>query len=349
MPQAPYKLLTLVVPTYNMERYLAKCLESVTAPCIPPTLEVIAVNDGSKDNSLQIMKEFQKKRPDIVRVVDKPNGHYGSCINAGLQIANGKYFRPLDADDWMDTEALARFLGLLENCDTDLVITLRTEYKIGKDGRHSVTQIPIRGVEYGKVYDLASFNFGKHSQGDEFNMHSMTYKTEVLRQAGLRHIEGICYTDFQYCFLPLDHAKDFVIFDLYLYYYFIGREEQSTSAQSIRGNFPHICKVLGFMFRHLDSQEQHKPGILANQAYFIDKALNIYVISLRWQRSITEQTYPELLYIMESIDRYHIRNRILDKPYFWLWRTLKSLRALNLTLAAYRRAHIRKFKKMGML
>ncbi len=92
MSQEPYKLLTLVIPTYNMEKYLTKCLESVTAPCIPPTLEVIVVNDGSKDRSLDIMKAFQQKRPDIIRIIDKENGHYGSCINAGLQLAKGKYF-----------------------------------------------------------------------------------------------------------------------------------------------------------------------------------------------------------------------------------------------------------------
>ena len=115
-------------------------------------------------------------------------------------------------------------------------------------------------------------------------MHSMTYKTEILRQVNLRHIEGICYTDFQYCFLPIDHIKDFIIFDLYLYYYFIGREEQSTSVQSIKGNLSHICKVINSMIHHLDSQIHQNPTILANQIHFIDKALNIYVISLRWQR-----------------------------------------------------------------
>ena len=214
MSQEPYKLLTLVIPTYNMEKYLTKCLESVTAPCIPPTLEVIVVNDGSKDRSLEIMKAFQQKRPDIIRIIDKENGHYGSCINAGLQMAKGKYFRPLDADDWMDTEVLSKLLNVLKNCDTDLFITLRTEYKIDKNNRHIVTHFPFRNVEYNKIYDISSFNISEHTYGDESNMHSMTYKTEILRQANLRHIEGICYTDFQYCFLPIDHIKNFIIFDL---------------------------------------------------------------------------------------------------------------------------------------
>lgn len=348
MSQEPYKLLTLVIPTYNMEKYLTKCLESVTAPCIPPTLEVIVVNDGSKDRSLEIMKAFQQKRPDIIRIIDKENGHYGSCINAGLQMAKGKYFRPLDADDWMDTEVLSKLLNVLKNCDTDLFITLRTEYKIDKNNRHIVTHFPFRNVEYNKIYDISSFNISEHTYGDESNMHSMTYKTEILKQANLRHIEGICYTDFQYCFLPIDHIKDFIIFDLYLYYYFIGREEQSTSVQSIKRNLSHICKVINSMIHHLDSQIHQNPTILANQIHFIDKALNIYVISLRWQRKITEQNYPEIFNVIDAVDRYHIQNRILNKPYFRPWRKLKTRKVLNLTLTLYRWAHIRKFRKMGM-
>ncbi len=349
MSQEPYKLLTLVIPTYNMEKYLAKCLESVTASCIPPTLEVIVVNDGSKDRSSEIMKAFQQKRPDIVRIIDKENGHYGSCINAGLQTANGKYFRPLDADDWMDTEVLSKLLNVLKNCDADLFITLRTEYKIDKDNHHIVvTHFPFHGVEYNKVYDISTFNISKHTCGEEFNMHSMTYKTEILRRVNLRHIEGICYTDFQYCFLPIDRIRNFIIFDLYLYYYFIGREGQSTGMQSIKGNLSHICKVINFMFHHLDSQIRQDPTILANQIHFIDKALNIYAVSLRWQRKITERDYPEIFNVIDSVNRYNIRNRILDKPYFRPWRKLKTRRVLNLTIAIYRWVHARKFRELGV-
>ena len=217
-----------------------------------------------------------------------------------------------------------KLLNVLKNCDTDLFITLRTEYKIDKNNRHIVTHFPFRNVEYNKIYDISSFNISEHTYGDEFNMHSMTYKTEILRQVNLRHIEGICYTDFQYCFLPIDHIKDFIIFDLYLYYYFIGREEQSTSVQSIRGTYRTFVKVINSMIHHLDSQIHQNPTILANQIHFIDKALNIYVISLRWQRKITEQNYPEIFNVIDAVDRYHIQNRILNKPYFRPWRKLKN-------------------------
>lgn len=350
MPQQDNcKLLTLVVPTYNMEKYLSRCLDSVTGPAVPPTLEVIVVNDGSSDRSLDIMQDYARKWPDIVRVIDKANGHYGSCINAALQTARGKYFRPLDADDWMDTDALLELLRRLEDCDADLFVTLRSEYKADrKGGEGRVTHFPMPGVEYNRLYDISSFDIGRHVKGDEFNMHSMAYKTGLLREVGLRHIEGICYTDFQFCFLPIDRIRTFVVFDLYLYYYFIGRDEQSTSARSIRNNLSHICQVLSFMLRHMDECPPATPTVRANQTYFIDKALNIYAVSLRWQRSVSEQMYPAVKEVVDGVDRHHIRNRVLDKPYLRIWRALKTRGVLNLTLRVYRWAHFRKIRRLGL-
>ena len=100
------KLLTLAISAYNMQEYLGKCLDSVTRRDIPDTLEVIIVNDGSKDKTSEIAHQYEKRFNSIVRVIDKENGHYGSCINKALEVATGKYFRPLDADDWMNTDAL---------------------------------------------------------------------------------------------------------------------------------------------------------------------------------------------------------------------------------------------------
>ena len=89
------KLLSLAIAAYNMEAFLDQCLKSVTRFDIPDSLEVIVVNDGSKDRTSEIAHAYQKMRPDIIQVIDKENGHYGSCINKGLEVATGKYFRPL--------------------------------------------------------------------------------------------------------------------------------------------------------------------------------------------------------------------------------------------------------------
>ena len=94
------KLLSIIIPTYNMAELLPRCLDSlVTAQGADATLEAVVVNDGSKDNSLAVAQDYQKRYPNIITVIDKPNGNYGSTINAALPVAKGKYVKVLDSDD----------------------------------------------------------------------------------------------------------------------------------------------------------------------------------------------------------------------------------------------------------
>ena len=104
------KLLTIVVPIYNTEKYLERCVESITPKDVLEDVEILLVNDGSKDNSLQIMKKYAAKYPDTVKVIDKENGGHGSTINAGLKVATGRYFKVLDSDDWFDTANFIKFV-----------------------------------------------------------------------------------------------------------------------------------------------------------------------------------------------------------------------------------------------
>ena len=136
------KTLSIVIPTYNMSAYLCRCLDSVTREDIPSSLELIVVNDGSTDNSLAIMQEYETKRPDIVKIINKTNGHYGSCVNAALKVATGKYFRILDADDWFDTNQLIQFLKKTETIDVDLIITPRTEHFQDHTIAYSMKNLP---------------------------------------------------------------------------------------------------------------------------------------------------------------------------------------------------------------
>lgn len=83
-----------------MEKYLRRCLNSLIIDEEGmKQLEVLVINDGSKDSSSQIAHEYQNKYPDTYRVIDKENGNYGSCVNKGIVKATGKYFKILDADD----------------------------------------------------------------------------------------------------------------------------------------------------------------------------------------------------------------------------------------------------------
>ena len=117
------KLLTIVIPTYNMQDYLHRCLDSLVLEDeqLMSQLEVLVINDGSKDNSSTIAHDYENKYPATFRVIDKENGNYGSCINKGLEIATGKYVKVLDADDSFDTSNFEDYLRFLNSVEVDIL------------------------------------------------------------------------------------------------------------------------------------------------------------------------------------------------------------------------------------
>ena len=117
------KLLTVAIPAYNMEKYIGRCLDSITNIENTQGLEILIINDGSKDNTLTIALEYENKYSNIIKVIDKPNGGWGTAINKAIELATGKYFKILDSDDWFETKAFSEFLQLLDNINVDLVAT----------------------------------------------------------------------------------------------------------------------------------------------------------------------------------------------------------------------------------
>ena len=108
------KVLTIIVPVYNTEKYIKRCLDSLDNKETNPKVEVLIVSDGSKDNSIKIAKEYEKKEPNTFKVIEKENGGHGSTINKGLELATGKYFRVLDSDDWVDNKNFIEYVKDLE-------------------------------------------------------------------------------------------------------------------------------------------------------------------------------------------------------------------------------------------
>lgn len=241
------KLLSVVIPTYNMEDLLPRCLDSllVDDKDLSQYLEVIIVNDGSKDSSLKIALKYQQKHPDIFVVIDKENGNYGSCINAALSKASGLYFRILDADDYFDTLALKDLLEYIQNESTNTDIIVTNFQKDITRGRNQV--IRVENVNYKTCYDISKFNFKQYSRGMAFVMHSLTYKLKVLKEVPLVHLEKISYTDTEYCFYPLYKCQTISFLDIVLYHYQIGRDGQTVSVSSYQKNISNLRTILNRM------------------------------------------------------------------------------------------------------
>ena len=216
------KILTLIIPTYNMEEYLDKCLTSLIIPeeSIMDKLEVLVVIDGAQDRSSEIAHGFQNRFPSTFRVIDKENGNYGSCINRGLKEATGKYIKILDADDSYDNRFFADYLSFLDKCDVDLIINdLVYVNTKGKDIKKSIFKLP-----KDRVFGFEEFS---REMIELYAMHRAAYKTDNLRAINYYQTEGVSYTDQEWIFAPLTTVTTIRYFSYPLYRYLIGREGQT--------------------------------------------------------------------------------------------------------------------------
>lgn len=236
------KLLTIVIPTYNMQAYLHRCLNSLLVSNeLLQSLEVLVINDGSKDKSSAIAHEYEEKYPSTFRVIDKENGNYGSCINRGLKEAKGKYIKVLDADDWFDMAEFEKYLIQLQSVDVDMVLTpFMSVYE--KTGEKQLCTQPY--LKDNKVYQ---FNECDNQTVLRYSMHMVTYRVELLRKIQYVQTEGISYTDTEWTHLPQYSISTFVWMPYVVYQYYIGREGQTMDANVLAKNiwkYEVICKSL---------------------------------------------------------------------------------------------------------
>lgn len=233
------KLLSIIIPTYNKEVLLENCLLSVLQHDWDNILEVIVVNDGSTDNSLKVAQKYQKLYPDILKIINKNNGNYGSTINAALPIATGKYVKILDADDWFDGNGFRKYLTELAKIDADLIIThFMYEYTSGK-----LKTVCYYKWEYNKIYQFDEVA-GDETFKDMF-MHAVTYRTELLRKNGYKQTEGVSYTDNEWVFYPMFYVQSVVFINALVYHYVMGLEGQTMNPQTYVKNVPRtqeFCK-----------------------------------------------------------------------------------------------------------
>lgn len=235
--------LTVGVPVYNMERLLGRCLSSLLAGDSLEGLEVLVVDDGSKDASLLIARSFETRFPGIVRVIAKENGGHGSVINRVVAEAKGRYLRIIDSDDWVDPINFAAFFEQLHEENADVVLTDYAE-----DWAHLDVLIekPIyANIQPGTVHPfdlLASPRYGFQSWGPV--LATASFKTDCLRRAQLRIDEKIAYADMEYCTLALTFVETAKYLDLSVYRYFLGRPNQTVERSSFERKYTQHEQVI---------------------------------------------------------------------------------------------------------
>lgn len=230
------KILSVSIACYNVEKYLRQTLDSCLVPEIMDRLEVLIVNDGSKDGTADLAREYTARWPETFVLIDKENGGYGSTFNAAVRVATGKYFRLLDGDDWFDRDGLRDFIGVLEKAEEDMIIT-RFRRVFESDGhtedRDEGAKIPFETGTFDELPDSAWFT-----------MHAITYRTSILRDHNVTITEHCFYTDQEYDLLPLRWVNTVRIVPLAVYCYRIGRGEQSVSVEGLEKHYNEQTIVL---------------------------------------------------------------------------------------------------------
>lgn len=251
------KLLTIAVPCYNSEDYLAACLDSLVKG--GERLEILVINDGSTDRTGEIADAYEAKYPGIVRVIHQPNGGHGAGINRGITQARGRYFKSVDSDDTLSCE-LTAFLDALEACEAQGGVDLfLTNYRyVHTDGKGDRTIRFANAFPTGKIF---GWDQVRRFRVDQILMiHTCTFRTELLRQTGIILPEHAFYEDNFYVYGNLKNVKRLYYMDCDLYRYTIGREGQSVQDGVLARRYSHQILATELCFRSVLLDEIREPA-----------------------------------------------------------------------------------------
>jgi len=221
------KLLSIAIPCYNSENYIEKAVESLLHG--GDQVEILIVDDGSTDKTAAIADDYEQRYPGIVRTIHKENGGHGDAVNTGLRMARGLYFKVVDSDDWVDPVAYPKMLHMLEQClrqedQIDMLIANYIYDKVGVKHKHVMSYHGVLPED--RVFsweETRHFHVGKY-----LLMHSVIYRTQLLRDCGLQLPKHTFYVDNLYVYRPLPFVRRMRYLNVDFYHYFIGRADQSV-------------------------------------------------------------------------------------------------------------------------
>ena len=267
------KTISFAVPCYNSAGYMDKCIESLLA-CGGSQgiddIEILIVDDGStKDDTPQKADEWQRLHPGVIKAIHQENGGHGEAVNSGLANATGVYFKVVDSDDWLDEAAMAEIMAYVRAqaplpAPTDLVVGNYVYEKVHEGTR---TVMRYRNV-FPEGREFTWSEIGHFSQSQYLLMHSVIYRTGLLRDMGLKLPKHTFYVDNIFVYVPLPHVKTIYYRDVDMYRYFIGREGQSVNEDVMKSRIDQQLRVTRLMIDAVrfpnDVPERHLERYMVN-------------------------------------------------------------------------------------
>lgn len=281
------KVLSVVVPAYNVERYLEQCLQSFEVPEILSQIEVLIINDGSRDSTPDIAKRYCDKYPHTYFLYNKENGGHGSGINYGIKHATGKYFKVVDGDDWLNTKELPMFVNMLEKSDADIVAT---DFLCIQDETKEILQkkycTRVKNL-YGKLCNLSD---GEVTE--VIKMHAFTIRTKILQKHNIVMDEHCYYVDCEYITYPILYAETVYFYNKFIYMYRLGRNGQSMDIKSMQRNrsqHMHVLTSLLSFYKQIENVSKEKRCYIERCiAQVVENQFQIY-ISMGLQKGIFKE------------------------------------------------------------
>ena len=246
------KLLSIAIPCYNSAAYMDNCIKSL----LPggDEVEILIVNDGStKDNTAEIADRYEKEYPGICRAIHQENGGHGEAVNAGLRNATGVFFKVVDSDDWVNHEAYMKVLETLRNFvyGKDSLDMLITNFVYEKQGaRHKKVMNYRTAIPRNQVFTWSDAKY--FAPGQYILMHSVIYRTELLRANAFELPKHTFYVDNIFVYHPLPHVEKMYYLDVNFYRYFIGRDDQSVNEKIMIGRIDQQYRVTRLMLDYYD-------------------------------------------------------------------------------------------------
>ena len=240
------KILSLIVPAYNSENFLDKCIPSFCDGTVLDALDIIIVNDGSTDKTAHVADKYCRLYPNSIRLISQENKGHGGALNTGFAAAVGKYLKPIDADDWIETQNLSALIDALRNCDSDVVLT---HYHVVDISNGSVTDMMSTPERYGHPITMEQMmaQWGNFFRAATF--HGVAYNTEFYKKYGNQLTEHVFYEDNEYATIPFCHAGSITPLDLFVYDYRVGDVNQSIAAGNQVKRLSHVETVINRMLQ----------------------------------------------------------------------------------------------------
>ncbi|EOL42398.1 hypothetical protein RV11_GL001946 [Enterococcus phoeniculicola] len=312
------KVLSIIVPAYNSQEYLDQVMQSLLVE--QEQVEILIIDDGSTDNTGNLADDYERKYPTCVRAIHQKNGGHGEAVNTGILYATGRYLKVVDSDDWVDKEAYHKIINQLnqftEEKEIDLLISNYVYEKQGAKRKKVVKYTS--ALPKNEVFGWKNVSFSK---GQYLLMHSVIYRTQLIKDSGLRLPKHTFYVDNLFVFEPLLHVKKMYYLDVDFYRYFIGREDQSVNEEKMIAQIDQqlfVNKRMIDFYNRMEDVSFDLRNYLFNYLEIITIVSSVLLIKDNTQESLWKK--EQLWYYIEENNpslyekmRYRFTGRVLTK------------------------------------